>query len=251
LQKTKYIIMEKITCVEDIDKRIKEIWSAPYMKELPNWVSDRRYRYADPITNADLLITGINPSFREGKDNKDIADEYRHGPANQNFRLPKYDNYWGPLSKMIDERLIDRSDYLDIFHFCEKDQNKLRNEILSRGESGIKFVANELNLTQHIIEDMIKPKLILVKNKESWAYWGKIDGYVWMGYEFEKIKDYPCGELCKIIGLQKNDRISPEIEDTCLKGSYVLFSMHINQFTKREKRPTAELLNNILNNKID
>jgi hypothetical protein len=86
-----------------------------------------------------------------------------------------------------------------------------------------------------------------VKNKESWAYWGKIEGYVWMGYEFEKVRDYPCGELCKIMGLQKNDRIAPEIEETCLKDSFVLFSRHINQFTKREERPNSELLYNILN----
>ncbi len=245
--------MEKIICVEDIDRRIKEIWNAPYMKDLPSWVSDKRYLYAEPMINADLLITGFNPSFREGKDNKDIADEKRHGSAKKNFDLSENDNYWGPLSKMIDEKLINHFDYLDIFHFWERDQNKLRNEILSIGESGIQFVVNELNLTQHIIEDMIKPKLILVMNKESWAYWGK-DGYVWMGYEFEKIKDYPCGELCKIIGLQEKDRISPEIEDTCLKGSYILFSRNINyciRFNKHEELPTSELLNNILNKKID
>jgi hypothetical protein len=49
------------------------------------------------------------------------------------------------------------------------------------------------------------------------------------------------------MGLQKNDRIAPEIEETCLKDSFVLFSRHINQFTKREERPNSELLYNILN----
>lgn len=237
--------MDRITCIEDIDRRIKEIWNNPYMKGLPSWVGDRRYRYADPV-KADLLITGINPSFRS-KDKENVPDEYRHGPARDNFALAKYDNYWGPLSKMIDDELKERFDYLDIFHFWEKDQDKLRKEILSRGEIGIQFIADELNLTQHIIEDYIQPRLILVKNKESWAYWGKIDGYVWMGYEFEKVNDYPCGELCKIVGLQRNDRISPEIEETFLKGCYVLFSKHINQYTKREERPTSELLKYILN----
>ena len=239
-------IMNRITCIEDIDRRIREIWNKPYMKELPSWVSRRRYRYADPI-KADLLITGINPSFRPN-DNENLPDEYRHGSAKDNFFLAKYDNYWGPLSKMIDEELKDRFDYLDIFHFWEKDQYKLRKEILCIGESGRQFIADELNLTQHIIEDFIQPHLILVKNKESWAYWGKVAGYVWMGYEFEKVNDYPCGELCKIVGLQKNDRISPEIEDTCLKECYVLFSRHINQYTKREERPTSDLLKKILNN---
>lgn len=72
-----------------------------------------------------------------------------------------------------------------------------------------------------------------------------------MGYEFEKIRDYSCGELCRITGLQdSNDRIAPEItnENTSLKGTYVLFSRHINKFTRREERPTAVILNDILNN---
>lgn len=246
--------MNRITCIEDIDCRIKEIWNSPYMKELPSWVRDRRYRYANPI-KADLLITGINPSFRPQNADEKLPDEYRHGPARANFFLTKYDNYWGPLSKLIDDELKERFDYLDIFHFWEKNQNKLGKEILSRGESGIQFIADELNLTQHIIEDIIQPRLILVKNKESWAYWGKLkdEGLIWMGYEFEKIKDYIPGEieLYRITGLINSEkRIAQEFnsENTHLKGCFVLFTKHINQYTSKEKRPTAEMLKNILNN---
>ena len=71
--------------------------------------------------------------------------------------------------------------------------------------------------------------------------------YVWMGYRFEHVEDYPCGELCKIMGLRDSEeRIAPEITKFALEGTYVLFSSHINQYTKREHRPTAELLNSIL-----
>ena len=45
----KITIMNRIACVEDIDRRIKEIWDKLYMKELPSWVSGRRYRYADHL----------------------------------------------------------------------------------------------------------------------------------------------------------------------------------------------------------
>ena len=89
-------------------------------------------------------------------------------------------------------------------------------------------------------------------NKETHAYWGKLkeNGLVWMGYDFEKIRDYGCGELSKITGLQdSNERIAPEItnENSSLKGTYVLFSKHINQYTRKEERPTAIILNDILN----
>ena len=265
--------MDKITCVEDIDRRIKEIWNNPYMLNIPKWVKRRGYIYADPVKQRDILITGFNPSFREGEDEQ-LANS--HGPSKNNFDPEKWkenrlkrgkkgirwDTYWGPMYKMLcndDINLLDRFDYLDIFNFREQDQSKLSKEILKKeekdNEEGKKFVVDELNLTQHIIEDVIQPRLILVKNKESWAYWGKLkdDGFIWMGYEFEKIKDYITGELelYRITGLINSDkRISQEFnsENTCLKGCYILFAKHINQYVPKDKRPTAKLLNNILNN---
>lgn len=153
---------------------------------------------------------------------------------------------------LVDEEkginLIGRVDYLDIFHFKEQNQKFLTKDILKIQSDGIDFVRKELNLTQHIIEENIRPKLILVKNKESWAYWGKLSEYVWMGYKYKLLQIFPCGELCQIVGLQEsNERIAPEITQTKLIGTRVLFSNHINQYTKKEQRPTAELLDSILN----
>lgn len=87
------------------------------------------------------------------------------------------------------------------------------------------------------------------KNKESWAYFGKLfeeKGWVWMGYQFEFIQNMECGELFRITGLlDSNERIAPEIKETNLKGTFVLFTQHINQYTAVEKRPKAEQLLNI------
>ena len=250
----------RITGIKDISNTIDEIWNSDYMgtlaKDLP-WLKKRGYVFAHPI-KADLLITGINPSFRD-----DTKEENEHGDARINFqpetwkeRNGKYwDTYFGPMRKMLvdDENGIDlsnRFDYLDIFNFKERNQEVLRKQILNKPE-GIEFARNELYLTQHIIEDIIKPKLILVMNKESWAYWGKLkdNNFIWMGYDYEKIRDYQCGELYKIVGLlDSKDRIAQDItnENTSLNGTFVLFSEHITQYTKKEKRPTAVLLNEIL-----
>lgn len=267
--------MKKLETINDIEKRLEEIWGSQYMESLPSWLRKRRYMYADPdlVRTPDLLITGINPSFRKGE--KEQLLEW-HGPSKYNFNPEvwrenklkagkkgvRWDTYFGPMYKMLccdNINLLDRFDYLDIFHFREQDQSKLVKEILhnrknkEENQDGKCFIADELNLTQHIIEDMIQPKLILVKNKESWAYWGKLkdEGFIWMGYDFEKIKDYINGELelYRITGLLNSDkRIAPEFnsDNTALKGCYVLFAKHINQFLPKEKRPTAELLNNIL-----
>ena len=101
----------------------------------------------------------------------------------------------------------------------------------------------------HIIEDIVRPKLIIVKNKEAAAYYGKLyqeKGWVWMGYQFQHIIDTPSGELCRIEGLiDSNQRIAPEFKQTNIHGSYVLFTKHL-QFMKIEERPTPQFLSDIL-----
>ena len=250
----------KIRSVEDISYTIERIWNSNYMdnlsKELP-WLKNRGYVFSNPVVKADLLITGINPSYRESDATTNIPNA--HGDARVHFYPEawgkRWDTYFGPLRKMLVDvengiNLMDRFDYLDIFHFKEMDQAVLHKKILKK-PGGKEFAINEIHLTQHIIEDMIKPKLILVKNKESWAYWGKLKdkGLIWMGYDLEPIREYPCGELCRIKGLlYSEERVAPEItnENTSLIGTYVLFSKHINQYTKRDERPTASILNDIL-----
>ena len=154
---------------------------------------------------------------------------------------------------MLNDGAIDlrnRADYLDIFYFREQDQRFLNDKILSK-PNGIRFVVDQLNLTMHIIEDIVKPKLMIIKNKESWAYFGRLfneKGWVWMGYKFEHIQNMDCGELCRISGLlDSKERIAPEVKQTNLIGTFVLFTKHINQYTALNERPTPQILKDILN----
>lgn len=247
---------------QEIKTKLDQLWSQDFISKLPEWVKERGYLLISNFRQADLLITGINPSFRDGSDTmgscfletEKCIDKETWKRANGRY----WDNYWGPIRKMLEEgnvNLIDKFDYLDIFHFREQDQKKLSKEILkNNADAGLRFIAEELKITQHIIEDIIKPKLIVVKNAESWAYWGKLPAFVWMGYEYELVKKYDCGELCVIKGLKDSEeRIARDEfsnENTCMKGKYVLFAKHINQYTKREMRPTAQLLDNILSGVI-
>lgn len=243
----------------DMKKQLEEIWNNENTIGLPERIKERGHLHAINEKNKDILITGINPSYRINNDrlNKRNYDF-------KTFKTLKYDNYWSPIKKMLISDSIDIFDktaYLDIFYFREKEQNCLEKEILP-SPNGIQFIARQLNITQHTIEDIIKPKLIIVKNKESAAYWGKLSnkGLIWMGYDLEAvteeefrtiIKDENIdfrqyGELYRIKGLiHSEERISPEIKETVLKGSLILFTTHINQYTKREKRPTPDFIKNI------
>jgi|SRR5690606_11104328 len=228
---------------------LTEIWNSNYIETLPKFIKERGFCYSINNSQKDILITGINPSFRYNSDKNgsfgfDIQTEF------QNI---KYDNYWSPLKKMIYDNEVNidlrvNTAYLDIFYFREKDQNVLRKEILPN-QNGIQFVADQINLTQHIVEEIIKPKVIIVKNKESSVYWGKLadKGIIWMGYDLEFIENTIIGELFRIKGLiSSQERIAPEINSTNLKDTLVLFTEHITQYTKKEKRPTAKFIESLL-----
>ena len=230
----------------DTQKRLIEIWSKDYICELPSLVKERGYMYSENFAEKDILITGFNASFRDC----DCLDCHSF-----NFQSimaePKWDTYWSPLKKIIFDNNLDLreiSAYLDIFYYREKDQAFLKGQLL-KNQYGIRFLVDQINLTQHTIEEIIKPKVIIVKNKESAAYWGKKsgEGVIWMGYKLEFIQIMECGELYRICGLiNSSDRIAPEISQTNLEDSLILFSHHINQYTAISKRPTVDQVKSIL-----
>lgn len=231
-------------------EKLNNLWNKDFINQLPNFVKERGFVFSENNYQKDILITGINPSFRKDAELGNFSFDFQ-----LTLKEEKYDNYWSPLKKMIfdPENLIDlreKSAYLDIFYFREKEQNKLKKEIL-KNNKGIQFLVEQLKITQQTIENDIKPKLIIVKNKESAAYWGKLseNGIIWMGYKVDFVKSYVCGDLYKISGfIESNERILSEIKETNLKGSLILFTEHISQYTKKEKRPTAVLINELLEN---
>ena len=227
---------------------LEKMWSQNYIAKLPNWVKERGFCFSENDMAKNVLITGFNPSFRSTDVINFQSFNFKHI-----LEDPKWDNYWGSLKKIIYDPLsnIDlrsQTAYLDIFYFRERTQILFKNEIL-KSKEGIHFAVEQLKLTQYIVENIIKPKIIIVKNKESAAYWGKYanNGIVWMGYQLEHLDNMPCGDLYKISGLiNSSERVLPEIQETNLIDSKILFTHHINQYTSNLKRPTALLISQLL-----
>jgi hypothetical protein len=229
-----------------IESELKKIWTDNNSDILPEFVNKRGFVFAENESQKDILITGINPSFREGDLEGSLGFDFQ-----KILYEEKYDNYWSPIKKMLLNENIDlrkKSAYLDILYFREKNQSTLKKEIL-KTNVGIEFIARQINLSQRIIERIIKPKVIIIKNKESQAYWGRYSnkGIYWMGYEFEFIENLYCGELYKIKKIFiTNERVTNEIKETNLIDTIVLFSHHINQYTSKEKRLRAETVKELL-----
>ncbi len=200
------------------------------------------YVYCENEKQKDILITGINPSLR--KDDNSNSYGYKFEDASG--------IYWNPIKKILksESNKLDythQAAYTDLFYFRRTDQKDLTKRILKHPD-GISFLVDQLRITQQTIEEIIKPKVIVIKNKESYAYWGKLaeKGYIWMGYEFEHIKDTPYGEVCRIKGfIKSNERVYPELAKSNLVGTIVLFSKH-ERALKKDEKIDAAMINQLL-----
>lgn len=132
----------------DIQEKLETIWNRDYIKELPETISKRGFNYVINKQQKDILITGINPSFRNDEKEGNSFYDFRH-IANE----IKYDTYWTSLKKILHNQeinLLDQTAYLDIFYFREKKQSFLR-EILKQENEGLQFIVDQLKLTQTIV----------------------------------------------------------------------------------------------------
>lgn len=110
----------------DIKDKLSIIWNKDYIKSLPGFIKERGFNFSENNLAKDILITGINPSFRSTESLGNAFFDFQVLLKNS-----KWDNYWGPLKKLI----IDKEDnidlgahtvYLDIFYFREQSQNQLK-----------------------------------------------------------------------------------------------------------------------------
>ncbi len=188
----------------------------------------------------EILVTGINPSFRKGEENlKSFSYDYESNSLGKDF-------YYSSIAKMLGE-LNDKATYLDLFCCRETSQSRFIKTFLNN-ELGVSFLAEHLAFTQELIENIILPKLIIVKNKGSWFFWGKDAKQnpnwtnVWMGYDLELIEKVPSGEICRVKGLiEDNQRVNNSIIQTNLIDTIILFTNHF-QYCKKENKPDDGLI---------
>lgn len=56
---------------------LEQIWSKDYLNSLPESIRKRGFNYSVNKESKDILITGINPSFRIGADNGNCSFDFR------------------------------------------------------------------------------------------------------------------------------------------------------------------------------
>lgn len=183
-------------------------------------ILERGFRVCMNRVQKDILIVGFNPSF--------VEDD------NTTFEYPLPEptgNYWRAVNSMIHSdslSLRHRATYLDLFSFRETHQAVGEKEIVYNTQL-FGYVVEQVSLIQNVIEEVIKPRLIIVKNKGAWVYFGLNPQFVWMGYQYQFVEEIACGKVYKITGFQaSSDRINNNRPTSNIVGSYVIFTEHTN-----------------------
>ena len=72
----------------NIKDELEKIWSQDYINELPLFIKERGYVFSINDIQRDFLITGINPSFREGEQKISFGFDFQ-----ETLRKAEWDNY--------------------------------------------------------------------------------------------------------------------------------------------------------------
>lgn len=209
-----------------------------------NGILERGICYSEIEEPHRILVTGMNPSFRKG----DPACEKNEVPFNYRAVVKSgEDRYFTAFDRLFPEAYRQEVAYLDLVNIRETKQQTTWKFI--KDPKGLELFAANLRLTQLLIEQTVRPRLIMVKNHGAWGLWGKdatAEENIWMGYRFEPVEGFdalPCGKVLRITGLIDHpDRVTyHDLKETNLKGSLVLFTQDL-QRCSADKRPTPELM---------
>lgn len=230
-----------------MEKKLRSLWKQyeeKVEKKEAKEILKRGFCFSNISNQYDILVTGFNPSYRKNDKEKDNhISEFIY----QDIIEGGEDKYFMSINNLFDNELKKKVTYIDLFNYRETSQKAIAYFLKKNYEEGIAFITQNLRINQELIETKIRPKLIIVKNKGSWNFWGKKatkEGNIWMGYDLEeKIKEYPCGEAYRINGLiDSEQRVSADtLSKSNLIGSIILFTQHF-QYCPKEKRPNQETI---------
>lgn len=175
------------------------------------------YRICQTNEQKDILIVGLYCNTDHIINGRTIY------PLSQHERISSLDYNLNGAG----DNLQNHAAYMDLFPIQSTSaQFEILKEIIQNPKM-FDYVVEQISLNQTIIEDVVCPKLIIIQDNHSWAFFGKLPEFVWMGYEFQLIEKTAYGELCRIIGFRSDDRIQPDRKQTNLIGTKVLFHQGI------------------------
>lgn len=138
--------------------------------------------------------------------------------------LQQHDSFLSSEYMLVNSsvNLLDRATRLDLFPIQGLTCTQVVSDVVCNPKM-FDYVVEQISLNQTIIEDVVRPRLIIVCDSNSQAFLGKLPEFVWMGYSFKHLEKKYNGDLYQIIGFRSEERIQPNRARTNLIGTKVFF----------------------------
>lgn len=174
-----------------------------------------------------ILVVGINPS--DDKIRND-SDDYSFTLKDNVFPIVNPKGMWQLFLKIFNTQdLRNKVAYLDLFPIRCTSQREF--EIKFKDEIELKVAL--LKVTQQEIE-RLRPKVILILNKHSDAYWGALSKFVWMGYRLMPCIETDRIHLKTIIGMREG-RIMPKLQTNLIGTKVIWYGLYDHRHIKAEE----------------
>lgn len=175
-----------------------------------------------------ILVVGINPS--DDKIRRD-SDDYSFTLKDNVFTIEKPKGLWKLFLNIFNtQALRDKVGYLDLFPIRCTSQREF--DIRFKDEIGLKVAL--LKVTQQEIE-RLRPKVILILNKRSAAYWGALSKFVWMGYKLMPSIETERIRKDTIIGM-RDGRILLDLQTNLIGTKVIWYGLYDHRHIKNENK---------------
>lgn len=214
----------------ELAQEISKVWHKHQTKsELPKFIQTRKYCFCENQQQKDVLVLGINPVF--GKGSKSVAVTYKienmiDYVVKHNVHKHFFNRFQQMLHNSNSVNLLNETAYADLFYYRTKAKKRYLNK-LSNHIDGIIFLQDQLKITQKLIENVIKPKVIIASSWEVMLFLGLFrleSPFCWLGYDLELIKHTKSGyRVYEIKGIVDDLALSDEfMKNTNLIGTRVV-----------------------------
>ena len=213
-----------------LDQEIAKVWQKHQTKsELPKFIQTRKYCFCENNQQKDVLVLGINPVF--GKASKAVAVKYKIEDMMQYIvKHNVHQHFFSRVQKMLNnsnsDNLLNQTAYADLFYYRTNARQRYLNHFLDHID-GIIFMQDQLKISQQLIENVIKPKVIIASSWEVMLFLGLFGletPFCWLGYDLELIKHTKSGyRVYEIKGILDDYALADEfVKKTNLIGTRVI-----------------------------
>lgn len=240
-----------------MNHQLSEIWKKHSRKSnLPKFVQQRKYCFSVNEKRKEILFLGLNSVFVERFPNKSIqySIEKIFKNLEKSTQTQTYFQKIFNFSKSYNHHGLQNSDiaYADMFYFRTKAQKRSLNSLMNHID-GIIFLEDQLKITQQLLENVIKPEVIIATSWEVMLFFGLFeDAHFsnWLNYDLEKKGNISTGHrIYEIKGINKKSNSSDLfLKETKLKGTRIICVPELN--IKNNFINENEILTNEIRNEV-